>query len=212
MDVFSSSGWRNVGLTLMGMAECVVNPGDENEVETIPVRWLVSRVVLSGVTCNIPKQHGGMTVDCVFLGNANTRQYFYGEVDGMVNVDGLASDYSPIGKGGVTGSFGSYLYRKVGKTVECDETHSEKYYMYCQPNSGNKHTCLYLLATIGGCQYYYRVPLTNGLKANTTCTVDLKVTNLGSSEPPTGDMQKGDIKALISFEDWISGNRYVEEF
>lgn len=210
-DMLSEEGMGTVGLTAIGKTVCMVGPGTVNDEKTIVVRWLASRVVLSGVTCNIPQQHGGMTIDCVFLGNVNTKQRFGGGVSCLVNENGLSGG-KPVGKDGVTGDFSSYLYRKVDDLVNVGDTMTDKYHMYCQPDDGEKPTCLYLLVTISGVQYYYRVPLTGGLKPNMTCSVELKITNLGSTTPPDGDAQKGEIQAVVSFDDWQPGNYYVEEF
>ena len=196
----------------MGQTEYEVKAGNANEPATVTVGWLASRVVLSGVSCNIPEQHGNMSVDCVYLGNAHTVQTFGGVSSEMRNVNGLSQSGGSIGIDGETGDFASYMYRSIGKSVDVGENLTDKYYMYCQPNSLESYTCLYLLVTIGGQKYYYRVPLTEGLQPNTTCSVDLRITNLGSPTPPDGDMQKGEIEAEITFDNWLPGNHYVTEF
>jgi hypothetical protein len=100
----------------------------------------------------------------------------------------------------------------VDEDIAVGESLTEKYHMYCHPNQTQDYTCLYVLTTIGGIQYYYRVPLDQGLSANTTCSVDLKITNLGSLTPPDGDLQKGEIQAVVTIEGWAAGNDYVAEF
>ena len=212
IDDLSVSTMSDAGLTLVGSEECDVVAGDTPTSVTVTVRWLVSRVVLRNVTCNIPAQYGEMTLDCVYLGNANSTQKFSGETGGKKNVDGYSDADQPIGQGGVTGACPSYFYRSVGKNVAVGKSLTEKYHMYCQPNSTQDYTCLYVLTTIGGVQYYYRVPLDQGLAANTTCSVDLRITNLGSLTPPDGDLQKGEIQAVVTIEGWAAGNDYVAEF
>lgn len=212
LDDLSASPMSEAGLTLVGSEECNVIAGDTSTSVTVVVRWLVSRVVLRNVTCNIPSQYGEMTLDCVYLGNANSTQKFSGEAGGKKNIDGYSDADQPIGQGGVTGACPSYFYRSVGKDVAVGESMTEKYHMYCQPNSTQDYTCLYVLTTIGGVRYYYRVPLDQGLAANTTCSVDLRITNLGSLTPPDGDLQKGEIQAVVTIEGWAAGNDYVAEF
>ena len=212
LDDLSRSDMSTAGLTLVGSKECSVVAGSSAVPVTVTVRWLVSRVVLRKVECNLPAQYGSMTIDCVYLGNANSVQTFAGAASTMVNVKGLSSDGKPVGQSGVKGACDSYMYRAVGKTVSVGGTHTEKYHMYCQPNQSDNHTCIYLLTTIGGGKYYYRVPLNQGLVANSTCTVDLKITNLGSPTPPDGDLQKGEITASITVAGWTAGNGYVTEF
>jgi hypothetical protein len=84
--------------------------------------------------------------------------------------------------------------------------------MYSQPNKSDKFTCLYLLVTIGGAQYYYRVPLHYGLSSNVTYSVDVDIINLGSELPPDGTAQKGDISAVIKVMDWAQGEEYDIKF
>ena len=207
-----SADMTQTGLTLTGSAEYEVKAGTQEEPAVITVGWLVSRVVLTKVHCNIPQQYGEMYIDCVYLGNANTTQTFAGSSSDKANVDGLSKNGAQIGKNGESGDYSSYLFRSVGRSVQVNEALTDKYHMYCQPNTGPGHTCMYILATIGENKYYYRVPLAEGLKPNTTCSVELKITNLGASEPPVDDLQKGQIEAEIDFQDWIAGTNYVEEF
>ena len=154
-----------------------------------------------------------MKLDCAFLGNAYSKQTIAGEVDAMLNIDGYAADgTSPIGKNNVTGSCPEFFYRSIAKEVAAGGKHSTMYYMYSQPNKSEKFTCLYLLATIGGTQYYYRVPLHYGLNPNVTYSVDVDIINLGSELPPDGSVQKGDISAVIKVTDWVKGEEYDIKF
>lgn len=212
-DVLVEGGFGSKGLTLIGSAVCDVKSGETAEPEIV-VSWLVSRVVLKNITCNVAQQYGGMTVDCVYLGNANTVQDFSGNVDGMVNPDGYADKEKSvqIGKNGKTGECSDYLYREIGAEISVGETVGEPYHMYCQPNDTEKYTCMYILATIGGVQYYYRVPLDKSLIAGSTCSVDLTIANLGSLVPPSEDYQNGAVQAVITIGGWTAGNSYVAEF
>ena len=213
VDDLSSGTMSSDGLTMVGYKDCTV--GAQSEPEKIVVYWLVSRVVLKSVTCNILEEHENMTVDCVFLGNANTRQTFGGDSMVMVNLNGRVErdgQNVSVGLDGETGLCESYLFRSVGETVSVNASTTEEYYMYCQPNDSGTHTCLYLLVDIKGGTYYYMVPLNQGLVANTTYSVELTITNLGSSTPPDGDLNKGNITAVVKVAGWIPGNSYVEEF
>ena len=214
LDNLYVGSMEEVGLTMVGNVDCKVVAGESSVPVAVKVRWLVARVVLSKVTCNLPQQYGMMTVDCVYLGNAYVKQFFSGTVDQSLftNSKGYASNGNPIGLEGEKGECESYLFRNVSKTVAVGDSHSQKYHMYCQPNTTDKYTCVYLLTTIGGRQYYYRVPLDKGLEANTTCSVELMITNLGSPTPPDGDLQKGVITATVTVDGWAAGNEYVAEF
>ena len=213
IDDLSIKDMGTDGLTLVGSTGCNVVKGVEAK-PVIKVRWLVARVVLQKITCNIPAQYGSMHIDCAYLGNANTKQYFSGSSSGMVNIDGYegSNPSRPIGKDDIEGSCPEYLFRNIGTDISAGSSNDRKFHMYCHPNSTDKHTCLYLLTTIGDHQYYYRVPLDQGLIANSTCSVELKITNLGSLTPPEGDYESNSITARISIEGWTAGNSYTAEF
>lgn len=213
VDDLSNSNMAEDGLTMIGSEVCDVKSGEISE-PVVVVRWLVSRVVLRKVECNVATQYGGMKVDCVYLGNANTVQYGSGTVGGMVNPDGYAdaAKQHMIGKNDILGSCPEYMYRNVGVEIPVGGVHEIPSHMYCQPNATSDHTCLYLLATIGGVQYYYRVPLNKGLVANHTCSVDVNISNLGSLTPPEDDYQNGAVQAVVEIEGWTPGNSYVAEF
>jgi len=214
VDSLPVTSFGTDGLTMFGKMECVVSGTSVPEVVTIDVQWLVSRVLLRRVTCNLPEQYGEMMLECVYLGNANVAQTLGGSESCMVNINGKEDygQFRPIGKDGITGSCADYLFRNVAKKISIDSTMDEWYCMYCHPNRSSDYTCLYLLATIGDDQYYYRVPLDNGLEANSTCSVDVRITNLGSKTPPDGNLEKGDITAVLNIHGWTGGDEYVVEF
>lgn len=201
------------GLALVGSDVCNVVKGDPIT-PVIKVRWLVARVVLHKVTCNLPPQHGGMRIDCVYLGNANTVQTFGGTVSGMVNAGGYAGGDKdkPIGMENVVGECSEYMFRNHGANISVGGYDETKIHMYCQPNHTSDHTCLYLLTTISDKQYYYRVPLNLGLTANSTCSVEVSITNLGSTKPPVGDYETNTVTSSVQIEGWTPGNSYVTEF
>ena len=201
------------GLVMMGYAECVVSSETECTPEII-VKRLVSRVELRSIKCNVPVQYGGMKVESVFLGDAYAVQALSGTVSSQVNKGGYAdeSKTQPIGTGEVSGECHEYMYRSPDVDLMVGETSSQPIYMYCQPDSGMTMTSLYILASVGDGRYYYRVPLDKGLFANTTCVVDVVITNLGAPLPPDGVLQKGEITADITIGKWLVGDRYHAEF
>lgn len=201
------------GLALMGCEECNVVKGTPIKA-VIKVRWLVARVVLHKVTCNLPAQHKSMKIDYVYLGNAHTMQTFGGTASGMANAGGYegGDKDKPIGMGNVVGECPEYMFRNHGATINAGDFDETKIHMYCQPNLTPDHTCLYLLTTISGEHYYYRVPLNLGLTANSTCSVEVSITNLGSTMPPVGDYETNKVTSSVLIEGWTSGNSYVAEF
>lgn len=212
-DDMSLRGMSSDGLMMSGYTTCTVVPGKVIEPE-ITVMWLAARVVLGRLECGIARQFEKMTLDCVFLGNANVSQTVGGTVGKMVNIDGYADEAkkSPIGVGETKGACPDYLYRSLNKTIEVEKAYEEGCCLYCQPNPGTIHTCLYIRVLIDGNPYYYRVPLHGGLVANHTYSVEAVVTNLGAPEPPMSDMQKGEIVATVSVKGWDPGDDYVAEF
>jgi hypothetical protein len=201
------------GLAMFGNTECVVSSAKVAK-PVVVVRRLASRVVVKKITNRLPPQYGSMTVNCVYLGNANLSQTLSGSVSGMVNPNGYEDQEKsrPIGKDGYVGTCRSYLYRNSNVEISSGASSDAKYHMYCQPNTSNDVTCLYVLVTIANIQYYYRVPLHKGLAANTTNSVELEIVNLGSPLPPDGDMQRGDIMATVSVAGWDAGEKYQVEF
>ncbi len=213
VDDLSSCEIQEDGLAMFGNTDCVVS-SDKVAKPVVVVRRLASRVVLKKITNRLPQQYGAMTVNCVYLGNANLSQTLSGNVSVMVNPDGYEDQEKsrPIGKDGFVGACRSYLYRSSEVEISSGSSSDAKYHMYCQPNASNKVTCLYVLVTVDYVQYYYRVPLHKGLAANTTNSVELEITNLGSPVPPDGDMQRGEIVATVSVAGWDAGEKYQVEF
>lgn len=212
-DNLADNDFMGDGLTLVGTADCTVESGKTVE-PTIAVRWLVSRVVLDKITCNLAPQYGEITVESVYLGNANTVQDFSGNVSDMVNPNGYAdsSGSRVIGMRGETGYCSDYLYRRVGISIPVGQNVTRPYYMYCHPNASSTYTCLYLVTKIAGEINYYRVPLKGALKANYTYSVELTIANLGSPLPPADDFQNGTVQAVITMGGWTVGNSFVAEF
>ena len=213
VDNLANNNINTEGFTMVGYTSCTAE-ASKTVTANITVKRLVSRIVLNNITNNLPSQYQNLTLDAVFLGNAYTAQTFDAtEVSGMVNPNGYAdqSQTAAIGKNSVSGSCPDYLYRSVSENITCGTIYNKKQCLYCMPNSSSTHTCLFVLATVGSSKYYYKVPLTNGLQANHTYTVNMVINNLGTSEPGE-DLVKGDIGVNITISGWEAGDDYVGEF
>ena len=208
----SVNSFTEDGLALVGSTECEVKSGVKATPKVI-VSWLVSRVVLRKIRCELPRQYGKMTVDCVYLGNANTVQTVGGVLSGMVNHDGYVDEAKtvPVDRDH-TGMCSEYLFRQGDADINVGSYSAKLYRMYCQPNQSDVHTCVYIAAIIDGTRYYYRIPLENGLTAGSTCSIEVTVSNLGSLLPPDGDLVRGDLTGNISISGWGAGSHYVKEF
>ena len=210
----STRNYLRDGFVMVGYESCAVTPGGISKPEIV-VKRLVSRVELRSIKCNVPVQYESMRVESVFLGNAHSVQSLSGAVSSVVNSGGYADveKTQAIGRDDVVGACGTYMYREPGVMLQVGETSSEPVYMYCQPDSDEVLTSLYLLVTIGEGRYYYRVPLDKGLAANTTCVVDAVITNLGTTDPYDGVVQKGEIQATVTVVGWNNdGKVYHTEF
>ncbi len=201
------------GFAMLGSQECMVEAGKVAEPEIL-VKRLVSRIELRNVKCDVAAQYGGMTIECAFLGNAYSVGELSGVVSSMVNVGGYADSQkiNPIGLNGIKGACPEYMYRDINSQLATGASLTDPTFMYCCPNASGEYTSLYLLATIGGEKYYYRVPFDKGLVGNTTYIVDAVITNLGAPLPPDGVTQKGEIVATITIADWEIGDSYHAEF
>lgn len=212
VDDLSLSSLQQDGLAMIGSEDCIVEAG-ATVTPVIVVSRMVSRVVLRNVVCRVPEQYGKLRIDCVYLGNAFTRQTFAGDVSGKVNVEGYNDQEAPapIGKDGIIGSCPEYLYASVGTDVNVSETAGINRALYCHPNDTPEYTDLFIIATVGERQYYYKVPLNQGLEMNTSYTVDVVIMNLGEAEPPVHDHDKGRVEAVITVADWVTGDDYSAE-
>ncbi len=212
-DDMNFRSMKNDGLVMMGYAECIVAAGEEARI-LIGLKWLASRVVLTRLTNNIARQYESMKVECIYLGDANVRQTLSGEVSGKVNPGGYEREEKsgPIGLENVTGACPDYIFRAVGESVPVGESTKAEYHLYCHPNTTAEHTSLYILVSIDGEKYYYRVPLHEGLVANHTYSVEAVISNFGAACPPDGEMQKGQIVATIEMKGWQRGGSYTEKF
>lgn len=209
----SATDYMSDGFVMVGKQDCSVRLGEVSQ-PVIALKRMVARIVVRKIRNGIASQYGTIGLDCVYLANANKIQTLGGVSSVPVNVGGYAdaAKTQPIGKNGVKGACPGYMFREMGPSLPQGTSVMGGYHMYCHPTNANAKTCMYLLVTIAGGQYYYRVPLQNGLQANKTYSVDVEFVNLGSTIPPDGDLQKGEIKAVVSVSGWDAGDSYEVEF
>lgn len=199
------------GLTMIGSADCTVQTGVP-ATAAITVRRLVARIVIEKITNNLPAAYGKMTVDAVYLGNANSVQTFAGSSSNIVNPYGYAdvNKTQEIGKNNILGSCSDYMYRQVSTDVTVGSSYSTPLHMYSQPNSTSNPTLVCMLLTIGGMQYYYTLPLIDGILANHTYSISFNVVNLGTD--PGKPLEKEQLSAFITVAGWSAGYDYSAEF
>ena len=72
-------------------------------------------------------------------------------------------------------------------------------------------TVLMVVVNIKGKDYYYPIPLKNGIAANTAYQVDLTVSGLGNTEDdPFAKIEKADLVATVSISEWTTGSGISE--
>ena len=210
VDDFSSTSIAANGLTMMGKNEATVSVGTSATVPVI-VNRLASRIVLQGITNNIPAQYGKIRLESVFLANAYSKCTIGGVSSDMVNMDGFEDGIAktkPIGKNGNTGLCPSYLYKSIGSDLLVGSNNSAPYILYAHPNSSATYTKLMLYVTYGGnLSGYYPVELNKKLKANTTYTISLTLKNVPVPDPDD-NFEVGSSSITITVKDWTTGDEY----
>lgn len=209
----SKTDYKTSGFVMIGSADCQVRLGEVAE-PVIALKRMVARVVINKMTNKMASQFGTINVDCAFLANANKSRTLGGVSSDPVNIGGYADAMKtmPIGKNEVVGDCPMYMFREMGIAIPKGEAKTDVHHLYCYPTNSEAKTCVYVMLTIAGNQYYYRVPLPNGLQSNKTYTIDLDFMNLGSTLPPDGDLQKGEIRAVVNVSGWDAGDDYTVEF
>lgn len=200
------------GLTMVGSADCTVQAGVP-ATAAITVRRLVARVVIEKITNSLPAAYGKMTIDAVYLGNANSVQTFAGSSSSIVNPYGYAdiNKTQAIGKNNITGSCSDYMFRRISTDVAVGNSFTTPQYLYCHPNSTDTPTSVHILLTAGGKQHYYHLDLDGGIQSNYTYSVSVNIKFPGENGP-SDKHEKGELNATITVAGWSAGNDYTAEF
>lgn len=222
-----------VGFVMAGSSACSVTASSTASCR-VNVSRLTARVVLKSVTNNLPPSYGTVTIPYVFLANVVGEQKIagstslasvtwynkYGRSDNATSAShiiGSSSSYEASCK--------SLTYAQLGASLANGNAYapSAPHLLYTCANSSTaapsvfstgsfnpQRTILVVAAEIKGSLYYYPVVLDkSAIERNTTYTVALTLSGLGSSDP-VAPVEHGSISASISVSAWAAGVSYEE--
>ena len=197
---------------------------------TVTLRRGVSRVTLASVKNALPAPYGAVKLQRAFLCNVVGNQDLSGGAAPATWLNQEAtSDHKKghvIGKGSYKAQVEALTY--VSLAAESLANGSTKKYSPAKPfyafpnalktpNNGFNTTftptatVLMVVVEIKGVNYYYPVPLKNGIEANTAYQVDLTLSGLGNTEDdPFAKIEKADLTATVSTSDWTTGTGISE--
>lgn len=217
------------GFIMVGNSACTVSGSTTSC--PVTVSRLVSRVVLKSVNNSLPSSYGAFTINRVWLSNVVGNQNLEGNATAVTwyNKEGRA-DEDPrvrehiIGTSTYKASVEPLTYASVGQAVQNGSTYTPQtpHLFYSYPNSSTtapdgfvnpfapQRSVLVVDATVDGQTYYYPVILDNAvLDRNTTYTVALTITGLGSDDP-NKPVTKGSLTVSLSVSGWAAGAVYEE--
>lgn len=191
----------------------------------------VSRVSLESVGNKLPAPFGTVTLRHAFLCNVVGNQNLGGGADAdpgkYINREATRGHVrnQVIGVGNVEAECKDLTFKTLGnqEVANGDARSFQNVFFYAFPNplttqNDGFHdsftptaTVLMVVVTVKGTDYYYPVPLRNGLVANTEYKVSLTLAGLGNTEDdPFARIDKGDMNATISVSPWNDGTPITE--
>ena len=229
VDLSANSVTASKGFLMAGRSSCTVSTGTVSC--SVAVSRLAARVVLKSVTNNLPAAYGALKVERVFLANVAGNQNISGTaaVSTWYNKEGR-KDETPLVQSHIidgstyTASCPELTFKTVGASVANNSSHepSTPYIMYGYANSSTatpagftasfsaQRTVLVVAATVDGKLCYYPVTLSKStIERNTTYTVALTISSIGSDEP-NKPIEKGSASVTVSVDGWKSGATYDE--
>lgn len=230
IDLSQNKTAQDQGFVMTGFAPCQVNSTATASCN-ISVSRLVSRVALSSVTNQLPPSYGSLTIGEVYLSNVVGNQNLEGSAPASTwyNQQGRSDESPRVQSHIIDGttymaSCPDLTFKRVNTTVSQNTSHDFETgaLFYTFPNSSTsaptaftqtfaaQRTVLTIAATISGHKYYYPVALDKStLSRNTTYTVGVTITGLGS-EDPGEPVSKGSMTVNISVLPWATGATYDE--
>ena len=190
----------------------------------------VSRISLASVKNGLPAPYGAVKLVRAFLCNVVGNQNLSGNASPATWLNQEAtSDHQKthvIGTGSYTAAVpaltfvnlaGESLANGGTKTFSPQKTFYALPNALTTPNNGFNEkftptsTVLMVVVNIKGKDYYYPIPLKNGIAANTAYQVDLTVSGLGNTEDdPFAKIEKADLVATVSISEWTTGSGISE--
>lgn len=198
----------------------------------------VSRVQLYSVKNSLPASYGALNVRCAFLCDcfgctsvAGTPGASYWRNISGSKLAGSEGNYYDLA-GNVMGynngpaESGVFTFKDLDESVSvgATKTWNPGVYFYTYPNARTTRnngfpfsytataTTLMVVANIAGTDYYYPVPMTDGLVENAQYAVALTISGFGNKAENAYDpITKGALTATIGIADWDSPASMISE-
>ena len=201
---------------------------------TLSLSRYAAKIALRKVTNSLPAPYGAITLKHAFLCNVVGNQNVAGSasLSTWYNQEGTKAhaNASNVIAAAADAACSDLTFRTLGESVanganrSYSTTDGNGKYFYGFRNTVTTlpsgfhstfvQTCtvLMLVATVGGVDYYYPIPLGNALAANSDNVVDVTLTGLGNTvaEGVFNKIEKGNLKATVSVSDWTNGSTYTE--
>ena len=227
---YSLSDIGPASLLMRGVADGVQVAAEAGGSTTVALARGVSRVALGLVRNSLPAPYGTVRVRHAFLCNAVGNQNLAGDAEPVperyVNQEATRGHVrnQVIGTGAVEAECKELTFRTLGDELASGVTKTwDQCFFYAFPNAlttpnSGYHTTfvptatvLMVVVAIQGTDYYYPVPLSGGLQANTEYRVELTLSGLGNTEDdPFARIEKADLSATISVSPWTTGDAVIE--
>lgn len=192
---------------------------------TVSLARGVARVWLGSVRNNLPAPYGSVRVRHAFLCNVVGNRDLGGQAAPdparYVNQEATRGHVQAqvIGTGSVEAECKELTFRSLGDDLAWNATRTyDQCFFYAFPNALTTPnqgfhaqflptaTVLMVVVTIQGTDYYYPVPLSGGIAANTEYRVDLTLSGLGNTgDAPFIRIEKADLSANIRVSPWDTG-------
>lgn len=229
VDLADNSKTAATGFVMSGSNTCTV--GASTASCAITVKRIAARVALVSVKNELPAGYGSLKIERVWLSNVVGNQNLEGSASPATwyNKEGRADESTRNATHIIDGSTykascPDLTFKSIAQTVNNGSSYapSTPDLFYCYANSsatapdGFKSTfaaqrsVLVIAATVDGTLYYYPVILDSGvISRNTSHTVALTISGLGSDDP-NKPVEKGSISATVSVAGWEAGAVYEE--
>ena len=229
VDLSANSRTAATGFVMSGSNTCTV--GASTASCAITVKRLAARVALVSVKNDLPAGYGALKIERVWLSNVVGNQNIEGSASPATwyNKEGRADESTRNAAHIIDGntykaSCPDLTFKSVAQTVNNGSSYApsspDLFYTYANTATaapdGFKATfvaqrsVLVVAATVDGTLYYYPVILDSGvISRNTSHTVALTISGLGSDDP-NKPVEKGSISATISVAGWEAGAVYEE--
>lgn len=200
---------------------------------SIALSRFACRVALTKVTNSLPSSYGAMQVKSIYLANVVCNDNISQTASPSTWCNRLGhkgtqlTSGAVIGNGSTAAENATFTFRSVSASVAAGASQNitgKHVYGFRNVSEANpvkrssgfpSNGCcsvLYVIATIGGTDYWYPIAV-KGLCSNNNYNIELTITMPGQlpGDDDFGSLiEKGEVSALITVSDWESGATYTE--